>query len=281
MNQQIARILTEMTADFYAANAESFSATRQSAWPGWERVAAALGEPSSPLRVADVACGNGRFLSFLGEKFPEAAIAYCGWDGNEQLLAEAAALGAKVQRRDVLDALFAAESAAQPGEEKAVPGCGTLPLPDERSAPLPGNEGENHFDLVVCFGFFHHVPGEERRARLLEALLQLVRPGGLVAVSLWRFADHEPLRQKAERSTTQALLAREELTGTLEPGDYLLGWGEACGSFRYCHSFSEKEIDRLVQTVDGNAQLLDRFQADGRTNKMNEYLVFSRLPLSS
>lgn len=281
MDQQIARILTEMTADFYAANAESFSATRQSAWPGWDRVAAALEGMSAPLRVADVACGNGRFLAFLRERVSETAIAYCGWDGNEQLLAEASAQGAKVQCCDVLEALFAAESAAQPGEEEAVPGRGTLPLLDERSAPLPGNEGENLFDLVVCFGFFHHVPGEERRARLLEALLQLVRPGGLVAVSLWRFADHEPLRLKAERSTTQALAACEELADALEPGDYLLGWGEACGSFRYCHSFSEKEIDRLIQTVDENAQLLDRFQADGRTSKMNEYVIFYRLPLSS
>ena len=275
MNQQIARILTEMTADFYAANAESFSATRQSAWPGWERVAAALGEPSSPLRVADVACGNGRFLSFLGEKFPEAAIAYCGWDGNEQLLAEAAALGAKVQCCDVLEALFAAELAVQAGGEEAL-----SPLGDG-AVSMFDSEGENHFDRVVCFGFFHHVPGEERRAHLLEALLSLARPGGLVAVSLWRFADHEPLCQKAERSTAQALAAREELTGALELGDYLLGWGETEGAFRYCHSFSEKEIDRLVQTVDGKAQLLDRFQADGRTNKMNEYLVLRCSALSS
>lgn len=56
-------------------------------------------------------------------------------------------------------------------------------------------------------------------------------------------------------------------------GDYLLGWRNLPGVYRYCHSFSDEEIDSLVTLVADKAKCVARFRADGRTGGLNEYLV--------
>lgn len=307
MDARTAHILNQMTAQFYVRNASSFSATRQNSWPGWNAIASLLagerdGETpdahpgatlhSTPLSapsderdktqstidsapggvagnvslaVADAACGNGRLLKFLREQFPNRPISYAGWDGDPALLAEAQALAAsegipaRMTECDIIDRLLNGH-----GQFSAF----------------------GAFDMVACFGFFHHVPGQEARQRLLRELLALAKPGGLVAVSLWRFADHPPLREKAQRSTQNALEWWNQESADapldLDPGDYLLGWGEPAATdngttapaFRYCHSFSDGEIDALVASAAPNAFPEVRYFADGRTGRLNTYLVF-------
>ena len=66
------------------------------------------------------------------------------------------------------------------------------------------------------------------------------------------------------------------LMDQLEEGDYLLGWNDAPGTYRYCHSFDDSEIESLIAGVASNAHLVNRFRADGRANDSNEYLVFRR-----
>jgi hypothetical protein len=43
--------------------------------------------------------------------------------------------------------------------------------------------------------------------------------------------------------------------------------------YRYCHSFSDAEIDHLAASVAPEATVLSRFTSDGRTNALNTYLV--------
>ena len=137
--------------------------------------------------------------------------------------------------------------------------------------------GPKPFDAAVSFGFAHHVPGFSRRVDLLRSLVAAVRPGGLVAVSLWRFMDDPKLAEKARASTKGAL---EDLpwlqADCLEAGDFVLGWQDRPGAYRYCHHFSAAEIDRLVDAVP-EARLVARFGADGRTGTLNEYLVLRRV----
>lgn len=290
MNGETARLLAQMTADFYAVRAADFSATRQGSWAGWQQLAAQVlpllegtAQVGRPVAVADVACGNGRFGKFLRQQFPQVPMGYAGWDGNEALLREAAANvpGAVLHAADLL-----------------------APLLGEGAAPWCSEADCGAYQLVVSFGFLHHIPGAENRARFLGQLLDLAQPGGAVAVSLWRFADHGPLREKALRSTEEALAAVPTLAGAggLEPGDYLLGWGSdgraasgpnapepaatsapgpyAAGNgaplFRYCHSFSDEEARALAAAVRARARLASSFFADGRTGALNQYLVLVR-----
>lgn len=317
MDKEIARILVEATARFYAVNAVDFSATRQSAWAGWEQLAqfaaGLFSGAQQPVRVADVACGNGRFLKFLQQRFPAAPIEYVGWDGNGALLSEAAATladGVAVLVENTEEGQGGSRSSASSPAVQSMFKQVDLLAPLLREAPYNFQSPSDGagldagpwgtcaaaapFDLVGCFGFLHHIPGTENRIRFLRQLLQLAAPGGLVAVSLWRFADYGPLREKARRSTAAASAALCDLSivDGLEPGDYLLGWGSesaampASGSaeldqvsplaFRYCHSFSDDEADRLAAAIADDGALVGNFFADGRTGALNQYLVFRR-----
>ena len=258
MDVSTANILNRTTQAFYATQAESFSATRQSAWPGWRRVLAdtrwkddvAFAAHDRQPVVVDVACGNLRFKNFLHEEMPDTRFEYHALDTCASLAGTPA--GASFSHCDIVSAL--ANDASH-----VLPDC------FERCA-----------DLTVCFGFFHHVPGVVARKRLLRALCAATRLGGVVAISLWRFMDDPTLAKKARQSHAAALrhFSDQGERLDLDEGDYLLGWQQAQGVFRYCHHFTDDEVGELAASVHDVAGLIDRFRSDGRTGDLNEYLIF-------
>ena len=215
-------------------------------------VAPLAGQPfREPLRVLDVACGNGRFLRFLQEALPGAAIAYFAVDDCEQLARDGLAGDADnvaFQKLDIANSLIDGSI----GHAIKAPSV----------------------DMAVCFGFFHHIPGADSRAALLRALVKSVRPGGHVAVSLWQFAKSPELAARAVETTAKARVEYGLLA--LDEGDYLLGWQNRQHAYRYCHTFSDEEVADLARAVDRQASLVARFEADGRTGTLNSYLVFRR-----
>ena len=143
-----------------------------------------------------------------------------------------------------------------------------------QAALAPALQGEPLADVAVCFGFFHHVPTARAREALMRALVRSVRPGGAVVVSLWQFANSPELARRARETDARA---RAELgLPQLDPGDYLLGWQNKPGAYRYCHSFTRQEADDLAACVAGEACEVARFEADGRTGNLNAYLVLRR-----
>ena len=98
-------------------------------------------------------------------------------------------------------------------------------------------------------------------------------------MSLWRFLDDARLAAKAEASHEAALAALAQ-TGAkaaqLEPGDRFLRWQDTQDAFRYCHHFDEGEIARLIAAVGDAAELAARFEADGRSNALNTYLILEK-----
>ena len=195
MDKDFARKMSDMTTDFYARTSASFGATRQGAWPGWERLLAETRvASSSKTRLFDVACGNLRFERFLAER---------------------------VSRL----------------EAWAIDNCS------------------------VSFGFMHHLPLFSQRVLLLQELVRRTKPGGSVVVAFWQFAADERLRAKAR-----------PVEGG-EGNDYLLGWQDRTDVARYCHFCDEDEIDLLVQGVLPLAQESTRFYADGRSRRLNRYVV--------
>ncbi len=239
MDLATARHLSELTTDFYRRVGPSFAATRQSPWPGWERVLRACGlAPGDALDVLDVACGNLRFERFLSRSGLTARVwAFDSCDGLAQMGAQSLA-GMTYRHLDVVGALFEGE--------------GPIGLEAPRC------------DLSVSFGFMHHVPLATQRARLLASLADRMRPGGHIAVSLWQFARNERLRARAV-----------PVPGGDE-GDYLLGWQGRKDVARYCHSFSEDEVDALSRCCGPAIREVARFSADGRTGDLNRYLVLQK-----
>ena len=285
MDTRTAHVLNDLNQRFYEACAPSFSDTRSAAWQGWRgcldaacgnlegrpngRSGAVDGEGEA-LRVLDVACGNLRFESFLADELGDHPFAVCAVDTCEFLARDGAeAFGLPVQ--------FEGPGGRSVSAASLKPGDIRFRTCDIVAQILDGGQlGFADFDAAVCFGFFHHVPGQQARIDLLDKLIASVRPGGVVAISLWRFMDDERLARKALEASVQA---RIDMAGTvdfdaLEAGDYFLGWQDMRGVYRYAHSFSDGDVDELVDAASNRAQLLARFRADGRTNDLNEYLVF-------
>ncbi len=265
MDTASARALCALNNRFYAENARSFSQTRAAAWDGWLRCldAAGLGRGAAgdaapeAIDVLDVGAGNLRFERFLADALPCTRVRAVAVDACEELAGEAADVpGVEFRRMDVLGPVLSAGDNAAPGSLWDLPAC----------------------DLVVCFGLLHHVPGRAARERLMRELVGHARPGGIVAVSLWRFMEDGRLARKARETAARA--ARDprvrELAACLEQGDYLLGWQEAAGAYRYCHSFCDADVDRLAGCVAGEAEVVARFSADGRSGRLNAYLVLRR-----
>lgn len=252
MDPETAQALADLNRAFYRDRAEAFSATRERPWPGWSRVLACLEGAPRPLRVLDVGCGNGRFASFLAQSLCE-RFDYLGIDASEGLLARARArqLGAGRAR-------FRRADWALSTPERALP--------------------PQSFSLVVIFGVLHHVPGAAGRRALLEAAARRLAPGGVLALTAWRFEASPRLRTRLvswEEYNRGA--ARPVDPARLEPGDRLLRWGEpASGAIRYCHFADDAETDRLGAEL--GLERLAAYCADGQCGARNRYLVLRARP---
>lgn len=307
------RALCQLNTEFYERNAASFSQTRAAPWEGWRRCMAACGFDDSDEAlgqsmdtqiadsVLDIACGNLRFEAFLANAYPHIDWSFFAVDNCEPLVAsgqEDIAKKVHFTCEDIVSNLLEGLPAAEP-------------------ANIPALAAATPFDLVVSFGFLHHIPSFDlRRQFLLEALSQ-VKPGGYLVVSFWQFLNDPAKRAKIEQTHVEALAFfagcaetrtndREALdrgvgssssdnpnpsclkppaffAGSLEPNDYFLGWKNEPGNYRYCHHFSNEEIDRIITALAPHATVIESFSADGKPGNLNRYVVFKReeLPIDS
>lgn len=106
-------------------------------------------------------------------------------------------------------------------------------------------------------------------------MLNKTTSGGYVFISFWQFERDARLSRKARTATVAALEHHPDLQ--LDEGDWLLGWQDEADALRYCHSFTDTEIDAFASRVADKAQLVDRFDADGPNDDLNCYLVFRRI----
>lgn len=268
MDRSTAEILSDLTGDFYECYAEEFAATRQSPWPGWQRCLDEMGlgagvqrptahlgtSAAAPLTVLDVGCGNLRFLKYLISKLPqEMQVESFAVDNCEGLLPDEEVLANEYPfvRFQKLDVVARAIHEAS--------------LPQALEAP--------RCQVVVCFGLMHHTPGAQYRKRLLADLVRCAQGGGFVAVSFWQFMESPDLAERALDAHARGLVRTGIDPARLDEGDYLLGWQNADDAFRYCHHFTDAEIDDLVASLGSAATVKARFKADGRTHGLNSYLV--------
>lgn len=258
MDERCARYLARLNEEFYRLHHDSFSNTRQAPWPGWERSCRLVMDglrQDATLRVLDLACGNLRFERFLLGFCPDTAFRIDALDSSRELAAHG---------EDLLEA----------GVVRFIEADLTEPLPSNAVAC------RESYDLAVCFGFMHHVPGFDRRLRMLEGMLAALRPGGFAVVSFWQFTNDGRQAEKV-RQAHERLLPRLDAAcrAQLEKGDFLLGWQHDQDALRYCHDASDEELDALLAGLGRRfpgLRLAARFKSDGRSDDSNAYLVLRR-----
>lgn len=127
----------------YDSIATHFSNTRHSPWPRIERFVESL---PAGFVVADVGCGNGKYMGL------NQGISIRGCDASEKLVEICVReKGYDVVTGDLLD----------------------IPFPS------------GHFDAVICIAVLHHISTLARRQRGVRELMRLLKPGGRVLVSAW------------------------------------------------------------------------------------------------
>lgn len=313
MDNKTAHTLRELNNRFYQQQAGSFSSTRNNSWPGWELCLEAMDadivkrgcanrssamEPPSvdsnpncaavnygfvPTSVADVACGNMRFLPWLQGKRSDVQIDYWGFDSCPELadaalaqFGEGVAAHSHFVQLDALEVLLGEVGEGEVADDSGEVGEGLL-LCDGGDGTGSGFVDGRQFDLVCCFGFMHHVPGVENRVNMLRMLLDMAKPGGYVAVSFWQFMNSPELAKRALGTTEEGLIDLRLEPDALEPGDYLLGWNGQDGAYRYCHHFEVEELESLASQMGDQAELITHFDCDGRTGNLNGYLVLRKM----
>lgn len=261
MDEQTRHRLQAMTREFYQKHADAFDATRQRAWDGWEPLVDAVrAQFVGEVAMLDLGCGNARFLLYLATRglVPHA---YCGVDENAVLLARAQE---QVQVQARAQAQAQARSASH-ARYRFVHG-------DLHATVLNDEAHEATYNLIVMFGVLHHVPGRQYRAELLRAVAKRLCAGGVLLLSFWQPGKRY---SGASQPTPGLSFANNDLE--LEAHDLLLGWNGDFSVLRYCHDFTDEEIDEEIDGLEKSAMLRVLYRSQGGGNdRSNHYLALSR-----
>ncbi|MCB0749087.1 MAG: hypothetical protein KDC90_16625, partial [Ignavibacteriae bacterium] len=117
-----------------------------------------------------------------------------------------------------------------------------------------------------------HIPGIQNQLQIFRKINKLLSPIGIAIISFWRFLDVPRLASKVVPSDKLINLGIEK--GELDQNDYILDWDRGVSAYRYCHYYSDDEINYLVKESKFN--LLAEYFADGKEGKGNKYIIISK-----
>lgn len=244
MDVKTIKKLNDLNAKFYQAIAESFSDSRKHSWKGWDKLILHIKmviKNKQNLKVLDLGCGNGRFAEFLISKFPNTKFNYLGIDNNINLL--------KIAKKKLAENNL------------------NLKTDFKQIDLLENNLASEKYDLIVAFGLMHHIASFDLRIQFLKDIKSKLNSGGLLIITCWQFGKSKRLISK---QIDPNLININK--NNLETNDYILDWQRGKTAYRYCHNFTDSEIEELIK--ESNLKLVTSFDADGKEN-LNKYLVLS------
>lgn len=154
-------------------------------------------------RVLDVGCGNGRFYESINS-----VAEYVGIDLSEKLI--------QIAKKKHPD--------------------GNFLIADILSAPFSSAS----FDKVYAIAVFHHIPSERLRQRFLEEIRRILKPGGMLILTVWDIWEKPKRRREVIRQGFLSFLGMSKL----DVGDVILDW---LGSDFYFHCFNLYGLKRRIK----------------------------------
>jgi tRNA (uracil-5-)-methyltransferase TRM9 len=250
-------ILLDINRKFYQFHAASFSSTRRRLQPGVRRL---LDELPPGGKWLDLGCGNGTLAAAWAQRSATLdAATFTGLDISPGLLEDARCSARQWQAENPHSNIELSFFQAD--------------LAEERWAQAFAPAG---LDGVCAFAVLHHLPGRQRRERLLKKVHSLLRPEGWFAHSEWQFQHSE--RLMARRLPWESIGMDSSL---LEEGDTLLDWrhqlppGSSESALRYVHLFSREELAQLATA--GGFEVVNEFESDGKEGRLALYQVWRAL----
>ncbi|OQS06738.1 hypothetical protein THRCLA_01232 [Thraustotheca clavata] len=215
MNQSVQKpseIEMEHVHGVYDSIASHFSHTRHHPWP---LVADFLNGLPSGSMVADIGCGNGKYLGVNSD------LMMIGSDRSIPLLTVC----------------------SQRSHE--VFGCDGLAVPLRTGA----------FDAAICIAVLHHMSTIEHRLQILRELSRIVKVGGQIYIVAWAFEQDERSKRKFETQDVMVeWKLQQKYIDTREPlpNHVQLDKEKKWAIYqRYCHVYRDLELEMLVRQIPG------------------------------
>lgn len=228
--------MIEKTKEDYDVIADDFSQSRSSLWGELKNFAAIVKKNGA---VLDFGCGNGRlFQAFRGR-----GVQYVGIDQSHALI-------------DV--AIANHKAFVENGEARFLVSFGeNLPFPDAS------------FDAVFSVAVLHHIPSIEKRKALLAEFRRVLKPGGILFVTVWNLWQKKYIPLIAKYTLRKAFGQSE-----LDVKDILIPWKYDPGisrADRYYHCFTKRELSSLARGADFREIECGSF--GGEQKKFNLYIL--------
>ena len=119
-------------------------------------------------------------------------------------------------------------------------------------------------ELVVGFGITHHIPNHDFRLKWFEHITKLVNSGGLIIFTFWNY--HRDTR-----------FINNAVSIPRSNNDFLLSWNGQKNQRTY-HIYTESELKKIIDVYRNNdVELIEEFESDGKTNNLNNYLIFRKI----
>ncbi len=207
MRQKKAKKILVQVKATYDIIGEEFDRTRQNNVEEFEIFKPYL---ENAANILDLGCGNGRLLRSLhgsAKKSPAATFHYLGIDNNRKML-------------NLAQKNFPHENFME-GDQ--------LEIPVDDSA----------MDLIFNIRSFHHLPGEKLRLQALKEMNRVLRPNGILIITVWNLWQRRNLILFAK-----AVLRSIFTLGNYSWKDLFVPWGKK--NKRYYHAFTPLELSNLV-----------------------------------
>lgn len=231
MKEKIKQKLLKIVSQNYSLIAEDFNVSRQKhVWPEMHKFA---NQVFSGAKVLDAACGNGRLLELLQNK----NIQYAGFDASPELI--------DLAKKNYPNKNFFVHNLLDVNDIK-----------------------EDNYDFIFLIAALLHIPSKELRERVVKSLVDKLKPGGKLIISVWNLYNQKKFKPLIFWSELKRIL----FFSGLEKGDLLFFWKNNKGeklSQRYYHVFTDKELKKLFHNFSLNIDEIDK-------GERNIWLVLSK-----
>ena len=225
MKRTVAEKILIETEKGYDLISGKFSQTRKNFWASLEFIGEYVKDGD---KVFDFGCGNGRLFEFLNGK---AKIEYWGADVSRGLI-------------DIAKSKYQDKAPEFDSESESNPGKAHFLKINSGQTSLAFEDG--FFNTAYSIAVFHHIPGEETRAKLAKELSRVTKPGGRIVVTVWNLWQKKYFKNIFQNWKNRVM------------GKSELAWNDCYISFtdnqgnkfqRFHHAFTKKELKSLFKVA--------------------------------